>query len=74
MPTTRVPRRSSVRLASRLPSIDPVRLTLRSEPFDDQARTTSTQEWLRGTPLGAGARVGQKLIRDVGAKAIKHIV
>ena len=37
MPTTRVPRRSSVRLASRLPSIDPVRLTLRSEPFDDQA-------------------------------------
>lgn len=37
MPTTRTERRSSIRLASRLPSIDPVRLTLRAEPFDDAA-------------------------------------
>jgi bifunctional non-homologous end joining protein LigD len=35
MPTIRTERRSSIRLASRLPSIDPVRLTLRADPFDD---------------------------------------
>ncbi|HEX2249457.1 MAG TPA: hypothetical protein VHH32_03865 [Gemmatimonadales bacterium] len=35
MPTTRVQRPPSVRLASRLPSIEPVRLTVRAEPFDD---------------------------------------
>jgi bifunctional non-homologous end joining protein LigD len=37
MPTTRARPRSSIRLASRLPSIDPVRLTPRAEPFDDAA-------------------------------------
>ena len=37
MPTTRIQRPSSIRLASRLPSIEPVRLTLRSESFDDPA-------------------------------------
>jgi bifunctional non-homologous end joining protein LigD len=37
MPTTRIQRHPSVRLASRLPSVDPIRLTLRPEPFDDPA-------------------------------------
>jgi bifunctional non-homologous end joining protein LigD len=37
MPTTRTERRPSIRAASRFPAIDPVRLTLKAEPFDDVA-------------------------------------
>jgi bifunctional non-homologous end joining protein LigD len=39
MPTTRLQRAATVRLATRLPSIDPVRLTVLAEPFD-------SPEWL----------------------------
>jgi bifunctional non-homologous end joining protein LigD len=37
MPTTRPTRSPSVRHASRLPPIDPIRLTVRADPFDDPA-------------------------------------
>ncbi len=42
--------------------------------FDDQARASSTQEWLRHTPLGATARLGGRIGRRVGAIAIKRVV
>ena len=42
--------------------------------FDEQAKETSTQEWLRHTPFGTTARVGGRVGRRVGATAIKRIV
>jgi len=42
--------------------------------FDDQARAGSTQEWLRTTPVGHGARVGGRYARKLGARVIKHLV
>lgn len=42
--------------------------------FDDQARSTSAQEKLRSSPLGATARVGNNLAQRLGAAALKHVV
>ena len=42
--------------------------------FDDRARTSSAQEWLRGTPLGATVRLGGRIGRRMGAVAIKGVL
>jgi NAD(P)-dependent dehydrogenase (short-subunit alcohol dehydrogenase family) len=42
--------------------------------FDERAKDSSTQEWLRYSPLGTTIRVGGKLGRKVGAAAIKRVV
>jgi len=42
--------------------------------FDDRARSSSAQELLRRTPLGAGARVAGEVGRRVGARFLARLV
>ncbi|MDQ3616266.1 MAG: SDR family oxidoreductase [Actinomycetota bacterium] len=42
--------------------------------FDGTARETSAQEWLRHSPLGATARVGNNIVARLGAAALKRVV
>jgi len=42
--------------------------------FDDRARSSSRQEMLRHTPLGAGARLAGVVRRRVGGRILRHLV